>query len=162
MKFNKRGVSAIVGYVLLISMTLAISVTVYNWLKFYVSESEAEECPNDVSIIISEYNCRNKVIGGDSGSINVTLKNKGLFTVDGYVLRVHDKSDAEFGLYTLTDTGGELSPGESETVSFSYENVTNYDLEIVRLLEVQPFMIGENGRIMCENHITQKTECENN
>ena len=54
MKVNKRAVSMIVAYVILITIAIALSILVYNWLRFYVGPGEKVECPEGVSLIIQE------------------------------------------------------------------------------------------------------------
>ena len=118
---DKKAISNIVAYVLLISITIGLSITVYNWLRFYVSEEIVEQCPDSVNIIIEDYNCTS----GTNGFLNITLKNKGLFSVDGYILRVHDSSDAEFGFYVLTDTGTPITPGAKDITIYPFNESYN-------------------------------------
>ena len=158
---NKKALSNIVGYVLLISITLSLSVLVYGWLKFYVSEDEVEICPNGVNIIIRNYECVPSVIGRADGYLTVTLKNKGLFTVDGYTLRVHDRPDANFGFYTFDDAGAVIKPGEEYTKTYNFVNKVfdGYTLKEVTLVEVQPFIM-EGDQLSCESYTSQKIKCE--
>lgn len=141
---NKRALSDVVAYVLLISITIALSVLVYDWLRFYVGEDDIPVCPEGVNIIITDYTC----ITDDK--LSVTLKNKGKFTVDGFVLRVHNRTDADFGIYTLNASGAEIVPGEEH-----YTVVNLSDVSIVTYLEVQPF-IREGNDISCRSIATQK------
>jgi len=165
---NKRGLSNIVGYVLLISITIALSVIVYGWLRFYVSPEDIDTCSEGVNVIIRSYECFLPGADGLGGRIIVTLKNKGLFTVDGYEVRVHDRMGANFGIYTFDDTGVEILPGEEHTETYvfaehkQYEESTNldtYELDVVTLLEVQPFIVeGEN--IRCKSYASQEVVCQ--
>ena len=54
---NKNGLSNIVAYVLLISITISLSVLVYGWLRFYVSEDVVETCSDNVNVVIRSYEC---------------------------------------------------------------------------------------------------------
>ena len=110
---DRSALSNVVGYVLLISITIGLSVLVYNWLRFYVSEGDVEECPEGVNVIIRNYECSASHIEFGPGRLKVILKNKGRFTVDGYVLRVHDRPGAEFGFYVFDDVGTVIAPGEA-------------------------------------------------
>ena len=150
---NKRALSNVIAYVLLISITLSLSVLVYGWLRFYVSESDVEECSDNVNIIIKSYTCSS----GNDGNLTVTLKNKGLFTVDGYVLRVHNREDAEFGFYTFNDTGIEIKPGEEHEDVYLFP-AGDENLETVTLVEVQPFMM-DKGQVSCKSYASQRVEC---
>ena len=159
---NKRALSNVIAYVLLISITLSLSVLVFGWLRFYVSESSVEECSDNVNIIIESYTC----ISGSTGSLTVTLKNKGLFTVDGYILRVHDRDDAEFGFYTFDETGKGVSeegikPGEEHSATYPFSEHLVKDgeaLTTITLVEVQPFM-EENGKVSCKSYASQRVVC---
>ncbi len=158
---NKKALSNIVGYVLLISITLSLSVLVYGWLKFYVSGDDIETCPNGVNIIIKDYECVSTVLGGEDGYLTLTFKNKGLFTVDGYLLRVHDRQDADFGFYTFDETGAVIKPGEEYIKTYNFdENIINgYKLKQVTTIEVQPFIMEED-QINCKVYTSQKISCE--
>jgi len=55
---KKKGVSIMIGYILLISMAAAISVFVYGWVKTYVPK-DISECPDGTSLSIKEISCLN-------------------------------------------------------------------------------------------------------
>lgn len=150
---HKSALSNLIGYVLLISITISLSVLIYGWLKFYVSEDDIKECPKGVSIIIKDYEC----FSGNNGNLTVILKNKGLFTVDGYVLRVHNRPGAKFGFYTFDDIGIEIKPGKEYNETYNFSEQTD-KLDNITLVEIQPF-IKEDNQINCKSHISQKIEC---
>ncbi len=158
---DKSALSNIVAYVLLISITISLSVLVYGWLRFYVSEEDVETCSDNVNLIIRSYECVEPDAEGVGGRIKVVLKNKGLFTVDGYELRVHDTEDANFGFYLFDDEGVSIAPGDeyNETYYFD-ENIQadNYQLDTVTLLEIQPF-VNEGGKVRCKSYASQEIEC---
>lgn len=160
---KKTALSNIVGYVLLISITISLSVLVYGWLKFYVSEDDIDTCPSGVDIIIRDYKCVESPLGEtpNAGYLNITLKNKGLFKVNGYVLRVHDREDADFGFYTFDDVGAVIMPGEeyTETYKFIDNVVDGRTLKKVTVVEVQPFIVDGN-RINCKSYVSRKIECD--
>ena len=157
---NKSALSNIVAYVLLIVITLSLSVMVYGWLKFYVSDDTIEVCPEGVNIIISDYEC----VKGTDGYLDITLKNKGLFSVDGYILRTHDRDDAEFGVYTFNDTGTLIKPGAEENHVYDFSDCgasegCNDALSTLTLVDVQPFIL-EGGQVSCRSSSVQTIECE--
>ncbi|MBS3084848.1 hypothetical protein J4411_02950, partial [Candidatus Pacearchaeota archaeon] len=80
-KGNKRGVSVVVGYVLLITFGIVLSAVVYGYLKTYVP-SETVHCPDGVSVLLKDYsyNC-------SSGGLVLDIKNNGKFNVNGYYIR---------------------------------------------------------------------------
>ncbi len=79
---NKKGVSVIIGYVILISIGIIMSLVVYNYLKTYVPK-DAINCPEGVSILITDYDCKD-------GSLNITIKNNGKFNHDGYYIHASE------------------------------------------------------------------------
>ena len=149
--YNKRGLSNLVAYVLLITITISLSVFVYGWLKTYVGGEEVETCPSNVNIVISSYECAD-------GNLTVKLKNKGLFNVDGYVLRVHDRPDADFGFYALDNVGTNIAPGDEINITYNFTDYIEGILEDVTFVEVQPFIL-KDGRVACETHASQKVIC---
>ncbi len=153
---NKRGLSAVIAYILLISMAIALSTMVYNWLRFYVEVDEVQQCPEGVSIAINDYDCSYSL-----QQFNVTLKNRGLRTFNGFTLTVHDRLGATQGIYPLGSIGKEivtLAPGENETFEYDFPN----ELADITLLEVQPFVIYEGMEdtpSFCRPIVTQTIKC---
>lgn len=145
---DKRGLSNLVAYVLLITITISLSVLVYGWLKFYVESEDVVDCPSGVNIVIDGYDCSLS----PSKTLEVRLKNKGLFNVDGFVLRFHNRTDAKFGLYVLDDRGVFLSPGDnvSRTYAFAGGDVT--------FIDVQPFLL-DGEKISCGVYASQRIVC---
>lgn len=78
---NKKGVSVMIGYILLISMAVVMGGVMYAWMKSYVP-TESIECPEGVSMIIKQYdyNCTEKIL-------NITVKNNGRFSAAGYYIK---------------------------------------------------------------------------
>ncbi len=75
---NKKGVSEIIGYVLLIAFAVVIGAVTYTWLRTYVP-SEPLACPDSVSLFVQNSNyCGNQ--------LNLTIRNKGRFDVAGYFI----------------------------------------------------------------------------
>ena len=84
---NKKGISIMVGYVLLVTAAIVMGAIAYQWIRTYVP-SEGLTCPEDVSIFIKQYEC-----GGDE--FNITLKNNGKFSIAGYFIHVTNDSEQE-------------------------------------------------------------------
>jgi hypothetical protein len=153
---QKKGLSNMIAYVLLITITISLSVLVYNWLQFYVGVSDLEECPEGVNLVIQNYTC-NK---GSDGNLNVTLKNKGLFEVDGFILRIHDRVDADFGFYTLNSSGAVISVGGLDSKNYWFADYSSEDFTDVTLIEVQPIIVGNQGNnISCPSFTAQSVVC---
>lgn len=84
-QMNKKAVSIMIGYVLLIIIAVAVSVLVYGFLKAYVPK-EKPQCEKELALIIEEVkiNCESDV----PQSIDVTVNNRGLFKVDAVFIRL--------------------------------------------------------------------------
>ena len=96
---NKKGVSIMVGYVLLIGLAIVMGGTTYVWMKSYIPK-EPLECPAGTSLMIKDYqyNC------GDLNWINLTLKNNGRFDIGGYA--IHVSNSPGITLPTIDISGG--------------------------------------------------------
>ena len=77
---DKKAINELVGYVLLVALAISLSIMVYYWLRTYVLPSQPRLCPDGVSLIVDAYSCQ-------AGSFNLSLRNKGLFNVDGFIVR---------------------------------------------------------------------------
>lgn len=156
---SKKAISEVVGYVLLISMTIALSVLVFGWLKFYVNPSESENCPEGVSLVIKNYNCSTL----DGGRINIVLQNKGLFNVAGFSLKVNDAPNASIGVHELSsgETTLLLAPGNETYISYSFYDFEGISEGTITFLEVQPIVetIDKKSLLHCGKIATQKVVC---
>jgi len=153
---KKRGISAVVGYALLISMTMALSVFVFQWLRFYVGDTVESDlkCPEGVSLMISDASC----VGGSLGTITISLKNKGRHTSDGFIIRANDRADAQQGFNTFEINETSLPPGDAIDITYSLANATP-SMTSVNLVEVQAFKDIEGKRIFCDLVDTLEITC---
>lgn len=79
-----KGVSPIIGYVLLIAASVTISIFVYSALKTYAPQEEIT-CPGDVSLRVEQLVCSES---SNQFILKVFLKNTGLFSVDAFNIRI--------------------------------------------------------------------------
>jgi hypothetical protein len=77
---NKKGLSEIIGYILLISFALIMSFIVYQGLITYVPVAKTE-CPDGTSIFVKSYTCTPE---GYRYILNLTIKNNGKFDIAGF------------------------------------------------------------------------------
>ncbi len=159
---NKKGLSIVIGYVLLIAVSVVMSIIVYQWLRTYVP-TETLKCDEGTSIFIREYNydCVNHVL-------NITVKNNGRFSVDGYFIHVSNKTDEELATIDISGNitfGGNVSGNairfsnliensltpENNNVKLSSFNVQDYGT--LTKLEIIPTRIqkvdGKNKFVSC-------------
>ncbi len=134
---NKKAVSVVVGYVLLIATMIAISGIVYLWMKSYIP-TEIPSCPDETSIFVQDVFC-------DSGVLNLRLKNSGRFQINGVYLKATTSTEQEIATLDLVGNLGAgffkldppLNPGE-ETLTYLFE----YSQPIFKL-EVTPVRFQE-------------------
>lgn len=114
---DKRGVSIMIGYVLLVTSAIIMGVIVYQWIKTYVP-TEAVECPDGVSIFLKEYSY-------DCGleELTITLKNNGRFNLAGYFIHARNKTDPE--LLATIDLSSYTPPGEGKGGTVLFGTTTN-------------------------------------
>lgn len=111
---KKRGISVIVGYVLLITIGIAMSLIVYTYLKSYAPK-DALNCPDGVSIFLKEYSC-------DSDSLNITIKNNGRFNFSGYFIKATNSATQEVATIDLSKNFTEPSKVVGNSILFSLQN----------------------------------------
>lgn len=111
-KRDKKGLSPIVGYVILITLGIIMSSIAYTYLKTYVPQEEID-CPDGVSIFVKDYSCA-------GGQLNITMKNNGKFDLAGYFIRA--KNDSRFDIATINLAPGFInsSDGEARALDNSY------------------------------------------
>jgi hypothetical protein len=119
-KRNKRALSIVIGYILLITISIVMSVIVFQWLKTYVPK-DTIKCSEGTSVFIKDisYDCTRM-------RLNVTVKNSGKFSVNGYFIHASNKTNEELATIDLSSkiiAGGNVS-GSSITFSQSQNSLT--------------------------------------
>ena len=119
---SKRGVSEIVSYVLLIVIAISISALVYAFLSRIPPQAK-NTCPDEVSLIIKDH-CFKTSNNGEV-YINITLENKGTYTVDAVNIKVakelETSSKKVIPTYLL---GGGKNPPPYETLNPDLKGTT--------------------------------------
>ncbi len=167
-KINKRGSKAqsdIVSYVLLIVIALGLAAGVYSFMKFYIPKDK-ETCSADISLYVENYKCH---VNPDNAHkiIELTLKNKGLFNITGFVIKGGENyNELPITALETTDFGlnssipgryyfeNQLKAGLSKTTTFDYNIMGK--IERVR---IQPFIVSsKNTILLCERIADVKIE----
>ena len=99
-KRDKKALSVMIGYILLITFGIVLSVIVYAYLKTYVPK-EFLKCPEGVSIFIEEVNCSDNATTSNR-DINLTMENNGKFNLAGYFIHATNSSDQEVATIDLS------------------------------------------------------------
>ena len=98
-KRNKKALSVMIGYILLITFGIVMSVIVFSYLKTYVPK-EFVKCPDGVSVFIEEINCSDVAFG--EKEINITIQNNGKFNLAGYFIHATNSSEQEIAVLDLS------------------------------------------------------------
>jgi len=102
---GKKGISVMIGYVLLVVFVLIIGALVYQWLKTYVP-SQGLECPDGVSLFIKEAE-----FDDSTSQLTITLRNNGRFNLAAYFIHATNSSDQELPIIDLSGYLNETSSG---------------------------------------------------
>lgn len=149
LQLDKKGISEIVGYVILIVIAVGLSVLVYSYLQFMIPK-ETPECEEGITLIVQNYSCL------ANSELSLTLLNKGLFRIDGAYINLGEEGKKiraqinkdNFYLYNASGAIG-INPGEDFSSSYSISNgAGNY------ILEIEPLTKINNNIIFCKNAIT--------
>lgn len=158
---DKKGLSVMIGYVLLISIAIIISVVVYQWIKTYVP-AETLECRSGVSLYVKDY-----IYDCNANTLSLTIKNSGRFNVAGYFIHgaknlndniaTTDLSDyteyGEGGSVIVPPSGNELNPVKPGNEVPNSPNVFNIPLTegqmyFVEIIPVRYEEINNKNRIV--------------
>ncbi len=148
---NKKAISEIVSYTLLIVIVLGIAATVFYFLKVYASKKPSVECPEDLFLVIKSYTCTSS-----NWELNLTIKNKGYFNISGFYARARrDYENVSTGI--LKQWNGEspvylepeLASGQEVILNFNYANFRSS----LAAVELQPYIKENDELFLCENSI---------
>ena len=167
---DKKAVSLIISYVLLISIGLAISGLVYGWLRFYVDVSEPEGCPEGVSLMIMDHSYEQTAPSGGNVSLNLTIENRGRFDIDGLVIRVNNRTDSTIGVYTVynsdirdfynLDINFPIVPQNRTEVVLNSSYLKDHIKNRICFVDIQPIVKNDyNDSIYCTQATTRRIEC---
>ena len=167
-KMDKKAISLMVSYVLLIIIAISLAAGIYAWFRFVIKGIEPiEECPEGVSLILKDYKClANK-------KIQIEVENKGRFNISGYAIKGTDNKSQEawFKLKDPAVIGGgvpgihlfsaSLPSAGINIRNFSYSEIPSGRLEKI---EIDPFRIqedkGKKNIIYCGDAvINQEVNC---
>ena len=77
LSLNKVGLSEIVGYVLMILLSVTIAGLIYGAFITFVPRDDGPTCPDGVSLVIQDLEC-------DHTEVEIDFLNKGTFTIIGF------------------------------------------------------------------------------
>lgn len=141
-KMNKRGLSEIVAYAIMIAIAISLAVAVFAWLKIVANPSAPIDCNEGTSIYLDSYSCSGAII-------TLIMKNNGGFNVSGYIIKVSDDASKEpttmitpTGYHEFLSPSG-LIPGASESADFTKTSS-------IKRISYQPFVFINNKKVVCQ------------
>jgi hypothetical protein len=179
---KKKAQSLMISYVILVAIVIAISIGVFIWLRQVSNIDPVVSCKEGTSILLTNLDC-------SSSELEVSLKNNGRFSVDGFILTVSNKSglippiylmpsnDFNKGLdpgsYFFYDSANDnkLKPDKTVIANFSnkekkFEGISgfgaekDFDLTTIKSIQIQPFLLDRDGIVICQDAlIKQDIEC---
>ncbi len=177
---SKKGVSIMIGYILLVSFSIIMGAIIYQNLKTYVP-SDSLDCPDSVSIFLKEYSCESSAKGGVH--LNLTLKNNGKFNIAGYFIHATNETGQEIATIDLSsyfnkdsgDRGAIVKNAivfkvvNENTMEINQEKISIFDIApniLIKSIEITPIRFQkQNNKIMfvsCGNaKISEKVICPN-
>ncbi len=106
LKLGKKGVSILIGYVLLVVFAIIISAIVFTWLRSYVP-SESLNCPDGTSVFVKESS-----FDDATSELKIVLKNNGRFDLAGYFIHATNNSSQEVATLDLSPYLNSISGGK--------------------------------------------------
>jgi len=127
-KGNKKAVSPLIAYIILIVVVVAMVPMVYTFLKSWVPESDPMKCPDEVSVFIQEVNIEN-------GNLTIKIKNNGRFNIGGFQFYGANSTNQTVATIDLSENFYETSSTEKmESTSIITKTETK---------EENPFYTGQ-------------------
>jgi hypothetical protein len=169
---DRKGVSIMIGYVILVTIAIGLSVAVFAFLQLYLPK-DTPVCNVDVSVGFVEPLCFDddgtENDFDDQFTVSLRVANRGLFTVDGAFIRIGEENriyrqvlgEPEF-LFAEDDAGGVLQPNSVSNIKrFSEEYVPSVQ-NIPHILEIEPFVLVDGKPALCQQSVSRITiQCTN-
>ncbi len=172
---NKRAVSVLVSYVLLLTMAITLAMLIGSWLyKMAKNPPLPEEVCEGMSLEISSVACDSQ-----GTSLNLVLKNRGRFYIDGAIIKVDSSGDISdpyrCNKYEYFDPPlpPSFSGNQETTLEYSFSDFTTSSCSLtpsqpITRVKVTPLKgetcasatyLGEECIICSDIEIEQKVTC---
>jgi len=180
---NKKGLSLMVEYVLIIVFSVVIALIVYGVLRTYIPQDKIA-CPEGTSLLIENYNydCTpgNQIL-------TFTIRNDGRFNVTGYFVYISDEKHEsinaagnntddpspymgdlsidgiKLGMDPGISTSSTFKPGDFEIETYDFSDGISSPNQVYSLTIVPMRWQSENGKmkmVSCaDEKITKTIEC---
>jgi len=169
---DKKGVSLMISYVLLVVIAIVMSIVVFTYLRFVANVEPVIDCEEGTSIIIEDYVC-----DPDNNKITLTMRNNGRFSVTGFTSAFGGNSLQEPTTKLLTIDSGRLStsdgsyifeeplkPGELIDTNFGIQEVKadgkfgDVIFSFLKKIKIQPYIYDDEAdlNVPCTNAIIKQ------
>lgn len=174
---NNKGVSAMIGYVLLISLAFVMGGIIYTWASTYVPKGDIG-CDDGVSILLENAAC---ITNNTHTNLNISLKNNGRFAIGGFLIYGTNDTDqkvptfdiskeivsGEYWLMPGTKFAGDtnsLNPGLRAGINPIQYSISKDDLKGLTLIKITPIRWQEkNGKLLVltcgDSAISEEISC---
>jgi len=133
---NKKGVSPLIAWVLLIGLSVSMGFLVMNWTKNTIPEPEPDlSFCDDVSLFLINYSVHEP----NDNEVKFNITNNGLFTIKKWSFGVTNSTNIEGSFWCEISSNFELTPSENKLLFFEMEDYTDNPL----CNEGNPFSITE-------------------
>lgn len=170
---NKKALSEMVSYVLLISIVIVASIGVTAWIMSLVNVEPVIDCEPETSVIITDYNCSNS----ENITLTLNIKNNGRFNVGGITISVGNNTNSTPDTYLIAkdapvgSTPGrfwfnnrKLAPGDSAKIELTNrigdpagfnptESALNFNITNI---QIQPFIFYKGSIVVCQGTIIKE------
>ena len=170
---NKKGLSEMVSYALLVSIAIIVSVGVFIWMRGIANVSPPADCKEGTSIMLEDYSCTSS---GSYPGISLNLKNNGMFNVEGIILAVSNDSKRFDPVYLVPLNQPGQSPGyfffwplfePSKNVNAGFKNTQKIGgveqlvpFNEIKIIQIQPFITYKKGNkkeiIVCQDSVVRQ------
>jgi len=163
---DKKGLSEMISYVLLVAIAIGISTGVFVWLKSYTNVTPVVDCEEGTSVLLESYTCQCEY---ELCLMSLDIKNNGRFNVSGIILTISTDAKREPTDYLMQRKDSErrlkpgityfdypLSPGSKSTVEFFNVNQKDEALSSIPLIKIQPIITLNKNRVVCQNSIIKQ------
>jgi hypothetical protein len=141
---NKKAISSMIAYAILISIAIALAAGTYSYIKVYLPR-DTPKCPEGVLVIAQDIDCR-------YSKVNLTLTNRGRFNVSGAYLRLAEENrSVRKQIVQEPRFLHPLPPGEDYNDLYDLENIVTRNGSYI--LEIEPIIILDSQDIMCQNAV---------
>ncbi len=168
---DRRGVSVMVSYVLLISIAIIMGITIFGWLKLVANVEPVVSCEDGTSLTIEEIVCQGNT---ENNLLVLNVKNNGRFNIHGFFVNVGKVRDEAptisilpispsplihpfAGRYTFASA---LKPGESINTLFSSQYLDSGEIKEINFeinrVGIQPYVIVDGNKVACDEGVVRQ------